>query len=855
MLGDRSPLGFALLFALRSHLGRGRGLTFFTALAIAASVALASGLEMSTRSVQSGLERTADALAGRARLEVTAGGLGVPEALLETIAALPGVQVASPILTTTLRLPAAGGGSRALRVLGVDLLADRGVRGYRLEPDDVRVDDPLRLISQLDSIVITRTLADALDLRLGEPLRALSGSGELELVVRGILRPGGVADAYAGQIAAMDVYALQQHLERAGWLDRIDVVPRPGSDVARLQHRLERAVAGVASVRRPASRSEFAEQVFGTIRLGVWAMAAIGVGVAVLLGHGTTSLWVDARTREFALLQAAGLEARRVRRLVRIDVAIVSGLGTAAGIGLGVLLAGPLFELFSSLSSHLDAGPEAHIRLTASTVGTGLLVGLVVSLTSSLEPSARATSRPPLEVLGNLRRAGPEPPRGRRARTRALLLAAAAIAAAALPLPALARALLLFGGCLGLLVGTVRPLGLPLLQRAATALQPLAPAVAAFLGASLRARPLHLALTLGSIAGIVGGLSSILILLTSVERSFGAWVGGRYDGGIIVTAGDPFDRARRELLSPATVREVRAAATPGDVLESIHATLLYRGREVTLFGRTMGVLRERGRLASIDAPWPRVADALLEGRIAVSDAFERRFGLGAGDRLTLDTPRGAARFEIAGVVRDYYGSAGALHLDLDSFDRFWPRGGAASMVIWPDGDPDAAIERARRSVGARQALFFTPSSEYARWMQRFFERFVSLLWIVAAFSALLGGLAMITLLAGSVMQREHELTRLRVAGATRGLLVGLVLADGMLVAAAGSAAGLAIGWLCSFPLIDVLVEQMGWQVERAVPWDGLLALVGAALLAAALACVHPAWLARRIRPALVGLAD
>jgi len=101
-----SQLPFPLLFWMRSHLGRHRLLSVLTILAVATSVALATGLEMSSRSVQAELELTADALAGSAELEISGGALGIRETLLERVVEAEGVESAAPMIEATLRLRA-----------------------------------------------------------------------------------------------------------------------------------------------------------------------------------------------------------------------------------------------------------------------------------------------------------------------------------------------------------------------------------------------------------------------------------------------------------------------------------------------------------------------------------------------------------------------------------------------------------------------------------------------------------------------------------------------------------------------------------------------------------------------------
>src|SRR5258706_1749533 len=99
---------------VRSPEGR---LAPLTALSIAVSVPLATGLEMSSRSAQLELERTANAMAGAARVEVTAGNVGVAEAVLDEVRAVPGVVAASPLISAKLRLV---GQTFVVNAIGVD---------------------------------------------------------------------------------------------------------------------------------------------------------------------------------------------------------------------------------------------------------------------------------------------------------------------------------------------------------------------------------------------------------------------------------------------------------------------------------------------------------------------------------------------------------------------------------------------------------------------------------------------------------------------------------------------------------------------------------------------------------------
>lgn len=850
LTGNDSPLPFAVLFSLRSHLARNRAVSALTVAAIATSVALASGLEMSTRSVRAELERTADALAGAARLEVTGGGMGISEDLLPTVAGVNGVLAASPLLEATFWIREGELEGQALRVLGVDFLSDLKVRGYTIVRDRLEVRDPLRLIAQPGAVIVSQGLAKRLGVGEGGEIPVVSGGAELELFVRGLLRPGGIADAFGGQVAVMDIYSLQELLGRRGWFDRIDVVPAENIAVEQLRGALSAAVAGRATVRRPASRSEYADQVFGTVNLGVWVLAVIGIIVAAFLSYGTMSLSVDGRLEEFALLQSAGLEGHRIRWLVRTDAVLLASLGTGLGLLAGLGLSQSFFAVFSSLSDQMQNVQIERLEIGPSTLAVAVGVGLVVSVMGSHEPARRATALPPLEVLLAARRRPDRARIGRRRAALLVLLVGVLAASLALPLflPPLLRVAMLFGSTLLLIVGSAE-LGLsPLIRGAQWICELTLPRVGAFVGSSLVARPRHTGLSVAAVTGIAAGLSGILIVVLSVEQSVGDWLSLRYRGGVMISAEDPFASIFHEPLRHETIALVRSTPGTGPVLESFGFPVLFQGEEVILVARSMDVMAEHGSLAVLDADWPEVARALERGEIAISEAFSRRFGYRVGQLLALDAPRGAQTFRIAALVRDYAGRAGMAHLDIRTFDRFWTRPGAASVVIWPPGSLESVVDEIRRRAGADQALFFTRTEIYAQWATRVFDRFVGLLYLVVGLTAALGGLAVLSLMLGVVSVRRRELGLLRTAGATRAQVSALVLIDSLLVGGIGALLGLGLGVLSSIPMCAILTDSMGWTVERSVD-AGLLAGVAAGVMAAsALAGLYPAWRAQRVGP-------
>ena len=95
------------------------------------------------------------------------------------------------------------------------------------------------------------------------------------------------------------------------------------------------------------------------------------------------------------MLRALGTSKRQIYRLVvseSLYMAVIgSGLGVALGIGLSVVVKG---------AKYFDFGlPEGPLVLTPSAAVTGIIIGVVVTIFSSLLPARKASQVSPLEAI------------------------------------------------------------------------------------------------------------------------------------------------------------------------------------------------------------------------------------------------------------------------------------------------------------------------------------------------------------------------------------------------------------------------------------------------------------------------
>ena len=125
-------------------------------------------------------------------------------------------------------------------------------------------------------------------------------------------------------------------------------------------------------------------------------------------------------------------------------------------------------------------------------------------------------------------------------------------------------------------------------------------------------------------------------------------------------------------------------------------------------------------------------------------------------------------------------------------------------------------------------------------------RILTVLWFAVAVVLLLACANVAHLVLARAMARRRELALRAALGAGRWRLVRLFLIEGLLLAAAGGAAGFfAAGWS-----LDGITAVAGEQLPQGIPvetdWTVLCFCAGAALFSALLAALPPAWNATRV---------
>ncbi|SCL27689.1 putative ABC transport system permease protein [Micromonospora rhizosphaerae] len=828
---------------LRTTLAR-RARLALTLLAVVLGVTFATGglvltdtsgrlLDDQFRTATAGVDLTVrDAVAFDSAMGVEVARDPLPAAVPDRVGAVPGVATARPLVRGQGLLEVAG---RPVVPTGASLLASwvpAPVGAFTVRGGRPPVAD--------DEVVIDEDTARSQRIGLGD-IVTVRATDTARLRVVGLAGFGDRGGLPNSTVALVTLSSAQRLLRLGSNVSEVAVVAAPGVVPEDLRDRITAAVGPgyeVAPSRDiAAAGAAAARDQLGWLQLVLLALAAAVLLVGAFLIANTFSIVITQRTRELALLRAAGATAGQVLRSVLGEALLVGLTASAAGLGLGVAAATGIRDLARAFGVPL---PEGGLVLTPRTVLVAFAVGVLVTVGSAVGPARRAAAVAPVAALRSAAAA-----RTGRVRVVAGALAAAAglaaiaaVLAADAPVPLLGAAAVAAVVGLALLGPALTPALVRLIGR------PLAAAgVPGRLATDSAARtPRRTAATALALALGLALISFMAVLGTSVKSSV------RQSYAEVITADHIVESARNEMLgglSPAVYD--RISRLPEVAVASRLRYGHWRDGDAT-----------RALTAVDPATLPRVANlhftagslaALTGGGVVLAEQVARDRGLGVGDQLPMTFSRTGTRpLPVVGLLRD--GDARALSTDyiisLDTFARLYSEEVDASILIRTAD----SVDRAGAERAIRAALADTPTAQLrdqaaavaGRTMM--IDQVLGLVTVLLMLAVLIALLGITNTLALSITERTAEIGLLRAVGMTRRQLGWMIRAEAVLVAALASALGIALGG--GFAL--AMVRALGRDVPTvlAVPTGRLLIVVAVALTAGLLAGLLPARRAARL---------
>lgn len=841
------------------------------ALGVLASVAIGTANIQVLRS----FEQAVTTVAGPATLEIVARDLGVNESVITAVRAVDGVVSAAPIIEDAVMVAQGEQRGQTLQILGLDLLAEVGTRGFQISQADTDV--ALEALLAPDALYLGRQVAADWNLGVGSTVEVTAGGRLVRLRVVGLIHNEAARSSLWDRLALMDIAAAQLLFQSIGRLDRIELVTMPDRPLDDILASVRTVLPPHLVVQRPAQRTKQVENMVRAFQLNLTVLSWVGLLVGMFLIYNTMAFAVAQRRREIGIYRALGMTERRVAGLFLVEAGLLGLLGGLSGGLGGVWLARSLVSLVSRTISDLYA-PVASgglilsmDMLTFAAVAKGVLLGTVVSMVGAMGPSVEAGRTVTVRAL-----APGDYESTRQLRTglfawiSLLLLVLAGLCSLMspvgdLPLFGYLATVCLLGALSCLAPLCIQALGLRRFRQKSQTM---------VLGGSLRliaadqaAR--HPGRNAVTVSALMVGLSimiGVAVMVRSFRDTVEVWVNETVMADLIVAPqswphGKQAGQASRALPGAwsATLSAIDGIAAV-DTYRDVHVEV--EGQPVSLVSRDLRLHAQRSRYLMVHGDSTEALQRAAEtGGVLLSEVLANRLRLHEGSKVSITTPAGPVALSVEGIFYDYATDGGKVVMDRDWYQRHWQDDRVTVFPIYLSAGAD--VDQVRQSivtqVGGQGGVTIPPSviqnHELRKEILDIFDRTFVLTYVLEAIAVLVAVLGIVNTLVTAVLERRREFATLRAIGAGTRQVERLVLWEAAYLGLIGAALGVVGGLLLALVLIHVINKQsFGWTIQMTVPGGVILQAVGLALTAALVAGYWPArWAARQ--PVVEGLRE
>ena len=842
---------YALGYFYRRRLRVHRVQEILAGAGIAVAVALVVSTLVAEASIAGSTSKVVHTIVGPAQLQLRArSSEGFDERLLARVERLPGVERAAPLLEQTASV--AGPDGRRVTVVVAGTVVSLAVL------DGLAHTLPISALAP-GGVGLSKAAASKLGISAGQErivtlsLRGTSRRLKLAAVL-GAESAGGLADALA---AVMPLSQLQSLAGLHGKVTRIVVEATPGHE-AQARAGLEQIAAGHLTVAA-------ADQDVSTLRQALKPSdqaSAFFAGVSAVLGilfaFTAMLLTVPERRRAIADLRLVGTKRATIVEMVLFQALCLGLVSSAIGVAGGYALS--VFALHQSTGYLAEA-----FTLGTSTVPSAAM--LLVPLAGGVLATCLASAVPLLDLRRGRRLDAvyaddgvPGNALGARTQLRLAVSAACLLVlqialVAAWPSLALPASVLIALATV-LAVPLTLAAVLALVRRLSERFQSLTVLPVAL--ASLRAttlRSLVLAATgavaiFGSVA--LGGARADL--LRGIER-----FAHSYTADASVWVINPDDN---QAVLPIAAGEAatRIAHVPGvAAVRKFHGGFLDVGnRRVWVIVRPSGGADHALTTQLVHGDVATASRRLAEGgSVVISQQLAEALHVHAGGRVTLPTPSGSARFNVAATSTNLAWSPGVVFMGSADFSRDWGTAAATGLGVQlaPDTNPLGVRNAIRRALGATSGLEVSTAGERARRIDTLTGEGLGRLGQISTLLSIAAVLAMAAALASSVWQRRVALAGLRLSGVKPRRLRQILLVEAVMMLGAGALTGVLLGVYGEHVIDGYLRATTGFPVD-GLAVSGRPLAVFALVLASVLAIVAaPGWLASRSSPTLALQAE
>lgn len=809
---------------------------------VAVGVAMMVSIDLANGSASRAFALSTGAITGKTTHRIVGGPAGLDADLYRRLVAEAGYDPAAPVVEGYVLAEALG--NQPLRLVGIDPFAEPPFRDYFGDGSN-GLDGLVPFLAQPNTVILSEALADDYGVALGDSVTLSIGGQEAAVRVVGLLQPADeISRRSLRDLIFSDVATAQELLAMEGRLSHIDLIADAESDLDAVRALLP---AGVRL--EPArARSNAVQQMSAAFELNLTALSLLALVVGMFLIYNTVTFSVVQRRRLFGILRALGVTGGQLFRLILVEAAVLSLIGSLLGLGLGVLLGRAMVQLVTqTINDFYFVVNVRDVPVPPFTLLKGVVIGVVAGIAASALPAWEAMRTSPQSTL---RRSTLES-RAQRVVPWLVLawLVLGALGAFLLWLRDVSL-MVTFGGLFTVLIAfalLTPPLTVVLMRLVVPLLARLQGAIGRMatrdIVRSLSRTSVAIAALMTAVAVIVG----VSIMIGSFRQTVNSWLGQTLQADVYLSPPSLTANRVAGTLPPEAVAAAESWPGAERVVMARQVTVLAEefGREVELVA-TSGDVSGGGRdYAWIDGDRMTLWQRFLAGEgVMISEPLLLREELPLPPPpITLLTDRGPRTLPVLAVLYDYSSDQGMVMISLDLYRQWWNDQGVSSIGIFLESgvEADAVVAGLQQAFAGREDVVVQSNAGVRGNAMDIFDRTFAITAALQLLATVVAFIGVLSALMSLQLERTRELGVLRATGMTVRQLWQLTLLETGLMGATAGLIAMPTGYVLAWILIYVInVRSFGWTLQMQLAPANFLQAFAVAVVAALLAGVYPA---------------
>jgi len=659
----------------------------------------------------------------------------------------------------------------------------------------------------------------------------------------------GLASAFGGNLAVMDIYAAQHVFGRGRTFDRIDLALHDGVPLAAGRAAVEGAVGPGFQVEPPGTRGQQYESVLQVYSMSMTISSLFALFIGMFIIYNSFAIAVTQRRADIGILRALGATRAQIRSLFLVESAVLGLVGSALGCGAGFVMArgmvGQISGMLEGVFGYTQV-PEA-IAITPALIAFAMTIGLVTSMVAAVIPARSAARVDPVQALQKGKYQVLSAGENRVRRRIAFVMAVGSIVC----LVAGTSRALFYGGYMLVILAALLltpTLSLGLAEGLRPILRWLRPVEGTLAADSLIKAPRR---TSGTVAALMLSLAQVIGLGGMARGSYTGiveWVNEALNPDLFITPTESL--SNRTFRFPASMGPQLAALDGVDAIQQVRSLRIqFRGSPVMLLSVEADGLHQRAPRRPVEGDMDEMYRLTAAGQgCLVSDNLAGMRHIKLHDVIDIPTPSGLLPLPVVGIVRDWSDQLGTILIDRHVFVRQWGDDGVSVFRVYLKKGADLDAVRARifeRFAGTRR-LFVLTNAEVKAWIMQLTDQWMSLTYTQVAVAVLVAILGVVNTLTVSILDRRRELGVLQAVGALRSQIRRTVWMEAIAMTVIGAILGFALGAINLHYVLEIARRDIGgMNLVYLYPVSIALGLVPTLLAAAFVSAIGPGEMAVR----------